>query len=367
MKQPRGLREVEEELRIRFGGRPVHEHSPLRVGEFASTSSLQRLLRRFGAWGRRSGRGPGSRGAGGTGNSDARQQRVVNKASYSIHHQAAKARGVLRAHVSYLVRASASADGEPGRFYDARSADAGIAGAEGGQRFRQEQWEKDRQNFRLIISPERGDLIQPQPGGMSRFIRELLIRMEKDLGAKLQWIAIAITTPTSLSARSMETQVSAKAWTWLDRQVHLRSQGKPTAVPAGGAWEQIAKARQQPVKHGYAGMQSSQYVLRSGATEELRQKEWQAAASMLIERFGRTPQPLTPGAEVKGTYRGTIGMHSGLYAAVAGRSEVYLAPVGRVPPLSYEATVRVGVDTRGRAVLTAVAAHRASSQGLERD
>ena len=64
------------------------------------------------------------------------------------------------AHVSYLARDSASADGQPGRFHDVRSTDAGVAGAEAGQRFRQEQWEKDRHHFRLIISLECGNLIQ---------------------------------------------------------------------------------------------------------------------------------------------------------------------------------------------------------------
>ena len=670
MRQPRGLREVEDELRIRFGGRRGHGRSILASGEFAGTNSLRRVLRRFGKLGRRGGRGANKRGAGGSGGSDAGQQRVVVKASYTVHRQAAKARGVLRAHVSYLARDSASADGQPGRFYDARSTDAGLAGAEVGQRLRQEQWEKDRHHFRLIVSPERGDLIQQQPGGMGRFVRELMTRMERDLGTKLQWIAIdhhntdephahvivrgkrdngkdlviprpyikhgmreaaqeiatrwlgsrtaeqvneAIAkeivaerftaldaaierrldperhvrlpndpqrrrhmagrlqhlqrygvaekdnrgqwtvapdfrqtledlgmrqeivrnlypvlghratsvsrfdpgrhmsvvvgvvvatgaddalhdrrylviqdaqdrmhyvkvsnrealsvletgglvrvsgadpqrtktdrriaevaqsndgiysqeahrrslpahfaasdvesflrsherrlqtlakmgaavreadgwrirdtdalnrgdyarskdgsgTVEVVSARSIETQVSAEAWTWLDRQIHQRSQGKPTAAPIGGALEQLAQARQHwMVKHGHASMQSGQYVLRSGAADQLRQKEWQAAVSMLVERFGRTPQPLAPGAEVKGRYRGTIGMHSGLYAAVAGRSEVYLAPVGRVPPLSYDTTVQVRVDTRGRAVLTAAAAHRATSQGLERD
>jgi len=670
MKQPRGLREVEDELRIRFGGRRGENRSTLTCGEFAGTNSLRQVLRRFGTLGRRPGRSANKRGTSGFFAGDAGQQRVVIKASYTVHRKTAKARGVLRAHVSYLARDSASADGQPGRFYDARSMGAGIGGAEVGQRFRQERWEKDRHHFRLIVSPERGDLIQQQPGGMSRFVRELMTRMEKDLGTKLEWIAIdhhntdephahvivrgkrdngkdlviprqyikhgmrqaaqeiatrwlgprtaeqvnqaiakeivaerftpldavierrldaerhvrlpkdpqsrrhmagrlqhlqryglagkddrgqwsvapefrqtledfglrqeivrnlypvlghrassvtrfdpgrdaqsvtgavvatgadgalhdrrylvvsdaqdrmhyvkvsnrevlavletaglvrvsgadlqrtktdqriaevarsnngiysqeahrrilpahfAVSDMESflrsherraetltrigaamreaggwrirdtealnrgdfarsrdgsgmveiVSARSLESQVGSEAWTWLDRQIHLRSQGKPTAVPLEGALEQLAQARLRwMVEHGYAGSKNGQYVLRSGVAQELRQKEWQATASMLVERFGRAPQPLAPGAEAAGAYRGTIALHSGLYAAVAGRSQVYLAPVGRVPPLSYDAAVQVRVDTRGRAILTAVAAGRATSQGLERD
>ena len=670
MKQLRGLREVEDELRIRFGGRRGRDLFALKLGEFAGTSSLRQVLRRFGALGRRRGSGANKRGTSGFGGDNAGNQRVVIKASYTVHRRAAKARGMLRAHVSYLARDSASADGEPGRFYDGRSTDASIAGAEAGQRLRQEQWENDRHHFRLIISPERGDLIQQQPGGMSRFVRELMTRMEKDLGTKLEWLAIdhhntdephahvivrgkrdngkdlviprkyikhgmrqaaqEITTrwlgprtaeqvneaiakeivaerftpldaaierqldaerhvrlpkdPQSrrhmagrlqhlqryglaqkddrgqwtvvpgfrqtledlglrqeivrnlyavlgqrassvtrfeaardtqsltgavvamgaddalndrrylvvrdardqmhyvkvanrealsvlekgglvrvagadpqrmktdprvaevarsnngvyshdahrrslpahfavsdvesflrsherrlqtlarlgaavrekdgwrirdiealsrgdyarsrhgsgiveiVSARSIESQIAIEAWTWLDRQIYLRSQGKPTAVPCDSAPEQLAQARQRwMMERGYAVMRGDQYVLRSGAADELRQKEWQAAGSMLVERFGRAPQPLAPGSQATGAYRGTIAMHSGLYAAVAGRSDVYLAPVGRVPPLSYDAAVQVRVDTRGRAVLTAAAAGRAAGQGLERD
>ena len=671
MRQPRGLREVEDELRIRFDGRRGHERSGLKLGEFAGTSSLRQVLRRFGSLGRRSGGSGGNkRGTGGFGGDHVGQQRVVVKASYTVHRRAAKARGVLRAHVSYLTRDSASADGEPGRFYDGRSADASIAGAEAGQRLRQSQWENDRHHFRLIISPERGDLIQEQPGGMSRFVHELMSRMEKDLGTKLQWIAIdhhntdephahvivrgkrdngkdlviprqyikhgmrraaqeiatrwlgprtaeqvneaiakeivaerftpldaaierrldaerhvrlpkdpqsrrhmagrlqhlqryglaekddrgqwtvppefrqtledlglrqeiirnlypvlghrassvsrfaagrdtqsvtgavvamgaddvlhdrrylvlrdardqlhyakvsnrealsaletgalvrvfradpqrmktdcriadvarsnsgvytreahrrslpkhfAVSEVESflrsherrlqtlarmgaavrekdgwhirdtdalsqgdyaqsrdgsgiveiVSARSIESQTDAEAWTWLDRQIYLRSRGKPASVPFDGGLAQLAQARQRRMmERGYAVMQGDQYVLRSGAADELRQKEWQATAASLTARFGRTPQPLAPGAQATGAYRGTIAMHSGLYAAVAGRLEVYLAPVRRVPPLSYDATVQVSVDTRGRAVLTATAVGRAKSQGLERD
>ena len=671
MKQPRGLREVEDELRIRFGGRRGHQGSALNVGEFAGTSSLRQVLRRFGALRRGGGaRGANKRGTGASGSDDAGQQRVVIKASYTIHRRAAKARGVLRAHVSYLARDSASADGEPGRFYDGHSTDASIPGAEAGQRLRQSQWENDRHHFRLIISPERGDLIQEQPGGMNRFVRELMTRMEKDLGTKLAWIAIdhhntdephahvivrgkrdngkdlviprqyikhgmrqaaqeiatrwlgprtaqqvneAIAkeivaerfTPLDatierrldaerhvrlpndpqsrrhmagrlqhlqryglaekddrgqwtvapefrqtledlglrqeiirnlypvlghrassvsrfaagrdmqsvtgavvamgaddalhdrrylvlrdtrdqlhyvkvsnrealsvletsglvrvsgadpqrtktdrqiadvarsnsgvytreahrrslpahfakadvesflrsherrlqtlgrigaavrekdgwhirdadalsqgdyarsrdgsgiveiVSARSIENQVDAEAWTWLDRQIYLRSRGKPADVPFDGALEQFAEARQRwMMERGYAVLKGDQYVLRSGAADELRQQEWQATAASLTARFGRTPQPLAPGAQATGAYRGTIVMHSGLYAAVAGRSEVYLAPVRRVPPLSYDAAVQVNVDTRGRAVLTTAAAGRTKSQGLERD
>lgn len=670
MKQPRGLRDVEDELRIRFGGRRGHERSALKLGEFAGTRSLRQVLRRFGALGRGGGaRGANKRGTGASGSDDAGHQRVVIKASYTVHRRAAKARGVLRAHVSYLARDSASADGEPGRFYDGHSTDASIPGAEAGQRLRQSHWENDRHHFRLIISPERGDLIQEQPGGMSRFVRELMTRMEKDLGTKLEWIAIdhhntdephahvivrgkrnngkdlviprqyikhgmrhaaqeiatrwlgprtaeqvneAIAkeivaehfTPLDaalerrldaerhvrlpkdpqsrrhmagrlqhlqryglaekdergqwtlapefrqaledlglrqeiirnlypvlghrassvsrfaagrdmqsvtgaviamgaddalhdrrylvvrdardqmhyvkvsnrealsaletgalvrvsgadpqgmktdrriadvarsnsgvytrqahrrsltahemsdvesflrsherrlqtlarmgaavrekdgwrvrdtealsqgdyarsrdgsgiveiVSARSIESQTDAEAWTWLDRQIYLRSRGKPASVPFDDALAQLAEARQRRMmERGYAVMQGDQYVLRSGAADELRQKEWQASAASLIARFGRTPQPLAPGAQATGAYRGTIAMHSGLYAAVAGRSEVYLAPVRRVPPLSYDAAVQVSVDTSGRAVLTAAAAGRTKSQGLERD
>src|ERR1700689_816653 len=115
-----------------------------------------------------------------------RLQRVIVK-THVARHKPGKARGSLTRHASYLGRDSASADGQPGVFYDASrdAVDAKKAVV---------SWTADRHHFRIIISPERGGDIPH----MTAYVRDVMRRVEKDLavagviqpGAELQWIGI---------------------------------------------------------------------------------------------------------------------------------------------------------------------------------
>jgi type IV secretory pathway VirD2 relaxase len=115
-----------------------------------------------------------------------RLQRVIVK-THVARHKPGKARGSLTRHASYLGRDSASADGQPGVFYDASRDDVDAKKAV-------VSWTADRHHFRIIISPERGGDIPD----MTAYVREVMRRVEKDLalagviepGAKLQWIGI---------------------------------------------------------------------------------------------------------------------------------------------------------------------------------
>src|ERR1700677_3217174 len=75
-----------------------------------------------------------------------RLQRVIVK-THVAQHKPGKARDSLTRHASYLGRDSASADGQPGVFYDANrdGVDAKKAVV---------PWTADRHHFRIIISPE---------------------------------------------------------------------------------------------------------------------------------------------------------------------------------------------------------------------
>ncbi len=107
-----------------------------------------------------------------------RRQRVIVKTHVS-RHRPGKARGSVTRHASYLGRDSASADGRPGVFYDA-SRDAVDAKSE------VVGWAQDRHHFRVIISPEQGQDIPD----MTAYVREVMARMQGDLGTKLEWIGI---------------------------------------------------------------------------------------------------------------------------------------------------------------------------------
>ena len=96
-----------------------------------------------------------------------------------VRHKGVRFRSApLAKHISYLERDGVTRDGRDGALFDARGNEAdGDAFAS--------RCEDDRHHFRFIVSPEDADL-----GDLRRFTRELLSDMEKDLGTRLDWVAI---------------------------------------------------------------------------------------------------------------------------------------------------------------------------------
>lgn len=90
--------------------------------------------------------------------------------------------GQWRAHGRYLARESATHDGDPKAVgFDKRGESVDIAE-------RLESWQKagDERLWKLILSPEFGDRAD-----LKRLTRDLVSQMEKDLGAPLEWAAVA--------------------------------------------------------------------------------------------------------------------------------------------------------------------------------
>jgi type IV secretory pathway VirD2 relaxase len=90
--------------------------------------------------------------------------------------------GQWRAHGRYVARESATHDGDPKAVgFDGRGESIDIAE-------RLESWQKaaDDRFWKLIISPEFGDRAD-----LKRLTRDLVSRMEKDLGMPLEWVAAA--------------------------------------------------------------------------------------------------------------------------------------------------------------------------------
>ncbi len=87
--------------------------------------------------------------------------------------------GAARAHLRYLQRDGVTPEGKPGRLYDALSDDADGAGF-------LEQADGDRHQFRFIISAEDATEI----ADLKPFIRDLMRKMEEDLGTRLDWVAV---------------------------------------------------------------------------------------------------------------------------------------------------------------------------------
>jgi type IV secretory pathway VirD2 relaxase len=106
-------------------------------------------------------------------------RRVVMKARV-VRHQGARFRSApLPKHMAYLKREGVTRDGEDARMFDATSDTAD-------ERAFAERCEDDRHHFRFIISPEDG----AELGDLKTFTRELMLDVERDLGTKLDWVAV---------------------------------------------------------------------------------------------------------------------------------------------------------------------------------
>src|SRR3984957_9452366 len=90
--------------------------------------------------------------------------------------------GQWRAHGRYVARESATHESDPRTVgFDSRGESIDIAA-------RLEGWQKtgDERLWKLIVSPEFGDRAD-----MKRLTRDLVSRMEKDLGTQVEWVAAA--------------------------------------------------------------------------------------------------------------------------------------------------------------------------------
>jgi type IV secretory pathway VirD2 relaxase len=107
-----------------------------------------------------------------------RARRVMVKARV-VKLAGAKAASAAQAHLRYLQRDGVAREGEHGRFYSTFSDDVdGKAFLERGA--------GDRHQFRFIVSPEDGASFDT----LKSFTRELVAKMEQDLGTTLDWVAV---------------------------------------------------------------------------------------------------------------------------------------------------------------------------------
>lgn len=106
-----------------------------------------------------------------------RARRVVVKARLVVHAQAAP--GSTAAHLRYIQRDSVTREGERGQVY---SASRDVADADA---FEARVCD-DRHEFRFIVSPEDAEELRD----LRAFTRDLMSRMEADLGTKLDWVAV---------------------------------------------------------------------------------------------------------------------------------------------------------------------------------
>lgn len=104
-------------------------------------------------------------------------RRVVVQAS--IKKMAGFGAAKLKDHLKYLERDATQKDASPGKLYGSLIHDADAESFHS-------RCKDDRHHFRFIVSPEDAERMSDLTG----FTRELVSRMESDLGTKLDWVAV---------------------------------------------------------------------------------------------------------------------------------------------------------------------------------
>ena len=104
-------------------------------------------------------------------------RRVIVQAS--IKRMAGTGAAKLKDHLSYLERDATQKDASPGKLYGSLIHDVDA------ESFR-DRCKGDRHHFRFVVSPEDAE----QMADLKSYTRELVSRMESDLGTKLDWVAV---------------------------------------------------------------------------------------------------------------------------------------------------------------------------------
>lgn len=163
--------------RIRDRGGPAGKR--LRRQLAKTGKRLSRAPRKSSFTGARYGSGGAARtrASGGQHLSRLQRRRVVVKVHIARAGRAGP--GLYRAHIGYLQRDGVDREGEAGVLYDRDN--EGIS-----PRDFLERSENDGHQFRIIVSPEDG----ARMGELKQATRDLMARMEGDVGRRLDWIAV---------------------------------------------------------------------------------------------------------------------------------------------------------------------------------
>lgn len=172
-------RSAEAPLRVRLSkGRQARNNAQVNEVISRVKSAAKRAARTGRASGankHNAGRGAGVRTSAGT-----RQQRVTVKARVQASPRVGS-KAAMQRHVDYVQRHGVDKDGGPARPF-----------TEGGELTRDdtaafaERAAEDRHSFRFIVSPENGADMN-----LEGYTRELMQKMEQDLGTRLDWMAVA--------------------------------------------------------------------------------------------------------------------------------------------------------------------------------
>jgi len=158
--------------------------APKQRGDAFVSKVLRQASKAANATGGKRGKAPGSRLGRGhvaarfTGQSLSATSRRATVKERLVYLKQAGARSTIT-HLRYIEREGVGRDGEPGQAYSTTTDDADLAAFE-------ERGREDRHQFRFIVSPEDAAELED----LRRYTRDLMTRMEADLGTRLDWVAV---------------------------------------------------------------------------------------------------------------------------------------------------------------------------------
>lgn len=155
------------------------------VGFFEQVSRGARATRRKASY---------SKSSGSSAKAMSFHRRVIIKAS--IKTMASSGIAALRKHIDYIQRDGTDEDGKRAQIYGSGVEEPGLSEAdrlfpEGDNNQKEalrdftDSCKTDRHHFRIIVSPEDGQKLSD----LKAYTRDLVSRMENDLGTKLKWVA----------------------------------------------------------------------------------------------------------------------------------------------------------------------------------
>ena len=234
------------------------------------------------------------------------RSRLVTVKTRVVRHTARAA--PLAAHLGYLRREGVTRDGEKARLFGPETEDADPkAFAERG--------EKDRHHFRFIVSPEDA----PEMADLKGFTRELVGQMEKDLGTKLDWVAVDHWNTqhphVHIIVRGVadDGQDLVISRDYIKEGMRARAQDLVTQELGLRSDLDIRRALERQVD---AERQARGIVFVSGLIGTLRRREVEALGERLAAETGQPFNGAATGEYVAGTYRQRFALASGRVAMI---------------------------------------------------
>ncbi len=141
-----------------------------------------------------------------------------------------------------------------------------------------------------------------------------------------------------LSAHSLEEQIHARAYTWLDQtfnamtREHRRVLTLPAVAEARWARAEVLLAS-GAARLIHNAKERTEIRFAPRAIESLLERERSEFAAARQKERGKAVRFLQSGQGVSGKYRGTAFLHQGAFALIESDRSILAAPIGRAPAL----------------------------------